>query len=78
MEQLGTYLILIHPDYCDGQAIVNRLNGEMGGEHYVELHRTYPLCIGTYRGESDTEAIETAAREFDCDSQILYARELKV
>lgn len=78
MKQPNTYLILIKADYCDGQAIVTHPDGEMGGKHYLELHRTYPISIGTYRGESDAEAISEAAQVFGCSTEILYAEELKV
>lgn len=75
-KKLKAYLVMINEEYCDGQAIITHPNGEFGGEHYVELSNTYPICIGTYRSESRAEAIRQAAKDFECHETILTAQRL--
>lgn len=70
---MNSFLVMVNEEYCDGQAIITHPDGQFGGEHYVELRRTYPICIGTYRSESAIEAIDEAAREFEYDKNILSA-----
>ena len=74
---MNSYIVMVKEDYCDGQAIVIHPDGEMGGEHYVELYRTCPICIGTYRSESAEQAIKEAAQDFQADEGIFTAVQIQ-
>ncbi len=70
---MNEYMVLVDSDYCDGQAILTKTEGEFGGDGHVELSRTYPICVGTYRGESPEQAIKQAAESMEADEEIFTA-----
>ena len=74
---INEYMVFIQADYCDGQAYINTPDGEFGGDGYVELSSTYPMCIGTYRGESPEQAIGYAASDMEASEEILFAVQIQ-
>lgn len=75
--ELNDYMVFIDASYCDGQAYINKPDGEFGGDGYVELSSTYPICVGTYRGKSEDEAIRIAASQMQSNEEIFYAVQIQ-
>lgn len=71
------FLVVVQADYVDGVAILERPDGEFGGEGYVELKDSKEVVLGSYNAPSKEDAIEFAATSWEVSSEVLDAYEIR-
>jgi len=65
------YLVVTNEAYTDPTGFLSHPDGERGGEGWVEFKNAKEVVLGTYMADSDEQAIDMAAIEWEVSKEVL-------